>query len=70
MRPVQLWTLFYMAPEQTEHGARPDVRSDIYSLGALVYTMLTGKPPYSTETASDELASSRSTRENERCRAK
>jgi len=56
-------TLFYMAPEQAEPGARPDVRSDIYSLGALVYTMLTGRPPYATPSASEELSTSRSTEE-------
>jgi len=56
-------TLFYMAPEQTLPGARPDVRSDIYSLGALIYTMLTGTPPYASESASDGLRTTRSTQE-------
>jgi len=41
-------TLLYMAPEQTGRMNRPvDSRSDVYSLGATCYEMLTGVPPFS-----------------------
>lgn len=36
----------YMAPEQGKSSAEPDPRSDIYSLGVLLFEMLTGKKPY------------------------
>lgn len=35
----------YMAPEQGERN-RSDPRSDIYSLGAILFEMLSGKPPF------------------------
>ena len=44
-----LGTPSYMAPERIEHPESADVRSDIYSLGALGYFMLTGRPPYEGE---------------------
>lgn len=54
-RPA-LGTLFYMAPEQADLKAVPDARWDVYGLGALLYHMVTGSPPYRTPAAEDRLA--------------
>jgi serine/threonine-protein kinase len=55
-RPGQLiGEAAYMAPERTGGEQGIDCRSDIYGLGATVYALLTGRPPFEAPTLPDLL---------------
>ena len=49
-------TAYYMSPEQTR-GMELDARTDIWSLGVILYEMVAGRVPFEGSTASDVVAS-------------
>ena len=46
----------YMSPEQIKNTKKTDLRTDIWAVGAILYEMVTGRPPFEGETSGEILA--------------
>lgn len=53
---IALGTPAYMSPEQLEDSRSVDQRADIYSMGVMLYEMLTGSKPYSGDMAPETIS--------------
>jgi len=51
-RPI-MGTCGYLAPEYFTSALQPDIRSDIYSLGAVLFEVLSGRRPFAGETLAE-----------------
>jgi len=52
---VAMGTPYYMAPEQARNAKNVDARADLYALGATLFHLLSGRPPFDGESALDIL---------------
>jgi serine/threonine-protein kinase len=50
---MAIGTPYYISPEQVRGQTNVDIRADIYSLGATLYHMVTGKVPYGGDTPNE-----------------
>jgi len=54
-RPI-MGTCAYLAPEYLTSALRPDIRSDIYSLGVVLFELLSGRRPFAAATLAEMAA--------------